>query len=104
MINESVLEISRKEFEDHGAVCAPKAQLDELHYYAALDGHYLGVVFKYRGESDYGFGILGPDTKGKKRWIDGVATGLSTQDQAQAGVRQSLMAQAALGKQVHPQD
>lgn len=67
-----VLEISAEQFyagvpdwrED-------SAFVEDLGYFSALDGWYLGVLYRDRGDQAYSYAVLGPDGAGARRWIGG---------------------------------
>jgi hypothetical protein len=72
MANE-IEQIDARAFEKYGAARHPMALqiVEEVEYYAVLEGWYLGVLLRDRADCEFSFAILGPDPSGSKRWVDG---------------------------------
>lgn len=103
--SSAVTRITVQEFERHGAARHPAmlSFVQELEFYAALDGWYLGVLLIDRSDRDYSFAVLGPDPKGAKRWIGG-GDSVKSIDEAREKLRALLERISSKGKNIHPQD
>jgi hypothetical protein len=77
--------------------------VEELEFYAALDGWYLGVLLLDKSDRDYSFAVLGPDPKGAKRWIGG-GDSVKSIDDARSRLTALLQRTASGGKRIHEQD
>jgi hypothetical protein len=101
----AIVRITVQEFERYGAARHPAmlAYVQELEFYAALDGWYLGVLLMDRSDRDYSFAVLGPDPKGAKRWIGG-GDSVKSIDEARRTLHALLERIASKGKNIHPQD
>ena len=103
--NPTIVRITVQDFERHGAARHPAmlAFVQEIEFYAALDGWYLGVLLIDRSDRDYSFAVLGPDPKGAKRWIGG-GDSVKSIDEARARLLKLLQSTAGRGKRIHEQD
>jgi len=99
------VKITVQEFERHGAARHPAmlAFVQELEFYAALDGWYLGVLLMDRSDRDFSFAVLGPDPNGAKRWIGG-GDSVKSIDDARSRLTALLQSTASGGKRIHEQD
>jgi len=102
---DDVKKITVDEFEDHGAARSPIALhfVEELEFYSALDGWYLGVLLRDRSDDDFSFAVLGPDETGSKRWIAG-GDSIKHESDARTSMLTKLRSVAAGGRQTHRQD
>lgn len=102
---ETIQTISLAAFEAHGASRHPMAlqHIEEVEFYAAYDGWYLGVLNRCRYDNDYSFAVLGPDPKGAKRWIGG-GDSIKSIDDARTKLLAMLTEFVEAGKQIHKQD
>ncbi len=97
--------ITVREFEQLGAARHPMMHqiVEELEFFSALDGWYLGALLRDRFDHDYSFAVLGPDPKGARRWIGG-GDSVSSIDDARTKLKAMLENFAATGKRVYEQD
>lgn len=102
---ETIRAITLQEFERFGAARNPMMHMfvEELEFYAALDGWYLGVLLLDKSDRDYSFAVLGPDPKGAKRWIGG-GDSVKSIDDARSRLTALLQRTASGGKRIHEQD
>ena len=96
--------LTAEQFVDAVRVRDPNAEdfFEELEFFSALDGWYLGVLFRHRHSGHLGFVVFGPDENGTYRGID-VGHRLPSEDRARDGLLAGLERAAAGGQQVHPQ-
>ena len=102
---ETIQSITVREFEQFGAARHPAMLMfvEELEFYSALDGWYLGVLLRDRSDRDFSFAVLGPDPKGARRWIGG-GDSIKSMEDARTRLHSLLASFAAKGKRVHEQD
>jgi hypothetical protein len=100
-----IQQITVSDFERHGAARSPMMLMvvEELEFYSAHDGWYLGVLLRDRSDHDFAYAILGPDPKGSKRWIAG-ADSVKDQAAARASLLEKLRLIAAKGRLIHEQE
>lgn len=104
MVDE-ISQISARDFERYGAARHPMALqfVEELEFYAVLDGWYLGVLLRDRIDGDFSYAVLGPDPKGSKCWIGGESS-VATREASRAALLLTLGEFAAKGRQTFEQD
>jgi hypothetical protein len=76
--------------------------VNEYGWYATNEENLSAVLFLDRTDKDYGFAVLGRDTAGTHRWIDGEHS-FATKGEAQERLMAMMSKYEQSGKMVFPQ-
>ena len=98
-----IREITADQFLEAVHVRSPLADViyQELEFYSALGGWYLGVILRDKIDQDYSWVVLGPDESGTYRGID-QGWNVETEDESRQQLIDALKRFGGAGEQVNP--